>query len=199
MLMSDVKPKVVGGFPGFKMLNAWAQLWTERVGGQGEALNELWDHLRNKDDYSVGAWFKDVARFWDRTYGMMEDLWFFPVREGQEDRPTWVSLVWDGKGDTVTVANVRLTGGRVDEDRDPEPTDLEMLGADAAPVVGSGPPLVKGINKKQIRATLDNNRSHLSVTISIDSSPPPSSGHYVGFVIVPGQARPIAIIFLTVS
>ena len=140
LMSEEAKPKVVGGFPGFKMINAWAQLWTERVGGQGEALNKLWDHLRNKDGYSVDAWFKDVARFWDRTYNMMEDLWFFPVREGQEDRPTWVSLVWDGKGDTVTATNVRLTGGRVDEDRDPEPTDLEMLGADSPPWWGPALP-----------------------------------------------------------
>src|SRR5205814_5960122 len=155
--------------------------------GQTEALNELWDHLRNKDKYEFGDWIRDVASLWERTYNMVEDMWSFPVRMGQEDRPVWVSLAWSQQVKSAPRDHVRLAE-RVEERLKPNPTDLEKLGKDS-----NGP----AISKSQIKVSFDNNGSWLNVAIEGLVDHPPAEGHYVGFVVVPSIPRPIAILFLT--
>ncbi|HXU82288.1 MAG TPA: hypothetical protein VN914_12890 [Polyangia bacterium] len=192
-MSKKVDTKTVGSFPAFKIINAWSQLCTERLVAQGEAVSELWDHLRNpKPDgqakYDFQDWMRDVSSIWERSYNFMEDLWFFPVRLGQEERPIWVSLSWSRKSAPDTTQDQVRLNARVDEDRNPGPTKMEMLGKDVAE-----------IKKEQIKVSLENNRSSLKVTIEGLAKHPPPVGHYVGFVTDPTLPRPIAILFLTVT
>ena len=58
----STKRSGTGGFPGFRFLNGITQLWTEGMTAQGEAMNEMWDHIRSKDDYQFRDWARDVMR-----------------------------------------------------------------------------------------------------------------------------------------
>lgn len=181
----------VGGFPGFRRLNQFYDMWLEGARGQTEAVGEFWDHLRSKDNYSFGDWGRDVARLWERSFAMMEDMWLFPVRATQKERPGWISLVWSRTTRQDTIQDEIDLDRPVASDQDPLCTAMERLGHDIDP----------DIQNALVKPTLNDARNRLTVCIKGlgGLSPALQAGHFVGFVYTKNASQPLAIVFLTVT
>jgi hypothetical protein len=165
-----VDTKTVGSFPAFKIINAWSQLCTERLVAQGEAVSELWDHLRNpKPDgqakYDFQDWMRDVSSIWERSYNFMEDLWFFPCAWGRKSGQSGCRCR-GAASRRPTPPRTRFASTRV----------WMRIATRAPPRWRCWERTVAEIKKEQIKVSLENNRSSLKVTIEgLAKHPPPSA------------------------
>jgi hypothetical protein len=182
-----------GGLPGFRLFDAWAEMLTAQWAAQTRQVNATWDKLRAGDDYPFRDWARDLATMWERTYSAAEDLMFLPFRFQQQDRPTWVSLVWNREAgkEPDTVQDEISLPVRVLGDEEPASTNLERLGPD------SGAPILSA----NVVPRLSPDGARLTVTIKglCKARPALEAGHYVGFVTLPSSPRPIAIVFLAIT
>jgi hypothetical protein len=128
---------------------------------------------------------------WERGLATIADLWSFPFRRLQQERPTWVSLAWSRKIGADTVQDEVLLPARATSGLDLVTTNMERLGPDAN--------AQSQILAKHLKAEYNAARDGLLVVISGLSKLEPQVGHYVGFVTHPQAPRPVAIVFLTIT
>jgi hypothetical protein len=159
-----------GGIPGFRFFNQWAALWTERVTGQVEALNRIWDRLRGNEEYSFRHWVRDLANLWERSFATASDVLTHPLRTLQQDRPTWVSLVWS-RGERGVATDTTQDEVPLNTRIPPEQqgsltvTNLERLGTGGE------------IPSRQVHTRVDSAGNRLMVQISELKQSNPEVGH----------------------
>jgi hypothetical protein len=181
------------GFPGFKWVDGFAELWVAGAKDYMDAWNRVWEGATDRDTpYSFGRWAQDMAKIWAGSYRSVEKLAKYPVLTALGGAPVWATISIDQKSESAQAKWVDLpkTVGQPD----PTPTALEGL-TDGHPV----------IPVKHVKVDLNDTRDRLLVTIKdLKSLRARKEGlpatTYVGFVKQKGASgAPLAVIFVSVD
>jgi hypothetical protein len=176
-----------GGYPGFRFWNELGLMYTNGLQGQVDSLSRLWSTLQGNSKDKASEALGDLAQLMQRSFNLMEDLFFLPFRTFERDRPAWASLVWDKKvaadapNDTIDLTRRLVYGAKVYH------TPLQGMG-------GGG-----SIPASAISVEPDSTGAKLQLTIdgkALKGLPP---GSYVGVAYTASQDPPIAVIMLTIT
>jgi hypothetical protein len=188
MAANQPSRSTTGGYPGFAFWNELAQLYTEGLTAQVEQLGQLWGTLTGNSPNKVSDLLGESAKLWQSSYGMLEDLMYFPIRRADRDRPTWISMIWnrsasaDAPNDEVTLNRRLLPYG------DPLPSSLQALSGKGETVPAAA-----------ITVRPDATRARLQITIDGTQLANLSAGSYLGAVYLPSRDVPVAILMLTIT
>jgi hypothetical protein len=179
------------GFPGFKWMEGFLELWVAGAKDMGDAWNGVWEKATDSGgSYTFGHWARDMAQMSVQSSRTLEKLAKYPIITAVGASPPWATIVV-GKG-SQSAKSRWVDLGRTIGPSAPVSTGLERLGKGSAEI-----PL------ENVAVNLNRTRDRLQVSlINLKNLKPGGkdlpAGTYIGFAKQSGASGPpLAVIFVS--